>query len=112
MRLRRNVAVCVATLLGAFAPPANAGDNVSPYVKRPLAAIKAASPPTIDGDLSDAAWKTAAKAETFTDRQNGTVVADQTVAWLTYDKAYLYVAFLCKESQPDQITARETMQDS
>lgn len=81
------------------------------YTRRPLSALKVSSPPTIDGDLSDLVWKTAPKAETFTDIQNGGVVADQTTAYLVYDDKYLYVGFYCKDSKPDQITARESVQD-
>ena len=87
------------------APPAT-------YVKRRLPAVKTTTPPTIDGDLSDPAWKTAPKAETFVDQQNGSPVADQTTAYVLYDAKYLYIAFACKDSQPDKIEARETVRDS
>ncbi len=82
-----------------------------PRVKRKLVAVKTATPPTIDGDLSEMAWKDAPKAERFVDRQNGTLAPDPTVAYLLYDDKYLYVAFLCKDSQPDKIVARERIRD-
>ena len=83
-------------------------ENASPsYVKRPLAAVKTATPPTIDGDLSDPAWKSAPKVETFLDQQTGAIATDQTIAYILYDDKYIYVAFACKDSQPDKITARE-----
>lgn len=69
-------------------------------------------PPVIDGDLSDAAWKSAATAVTFYDGRSGKPVADQTVAYLISDKKYLYVGFACADSQPDAIVARETIRDA
>ncbi len=80
-------------------------------VKRPLAAVRTVTPPTIDGDLSDPIWQSAPKADEFVDRQSGTAPGDQTVARLVYDDKYLYVAFLCLDSQPDKIVARETVRD-
>ncbi len=81
------------------------------YTRRNLPAVKITTPPKIDGDLSDEVWKTVPKADTFTDVQNGSVVSEQTTAYLAYDDKYLYVGFLCKDSNPSQITARETVQD-
>src|SRR5207237_413502 len=81
------------------------------YVRRSLAGVKTTTPPTIDGDLSDTAWKTAPKVETFLDQQTGAIATDQTVAYILYDDKYIYVAFACKDSQPDKITARETIRD-
>jgi hypothetical protein len=83
----------------------------SQYTKRPLPAVKVTTPPVIDGDISDAIWKTAPKAETFLDSQNGTPVQDQTTAYIVYDAKYIYLAFDCRESEPDKIYARETLQD-
>lgn len=83
--------------------------------RRPIAALqldgKGLVPPTIDGDLADPIWKVAPKATLFFDRQQGTRAPDQTIAWLAYDDKYIYVAFHCKDSQPNQIVARETVRD-
>jgi hypothetical protein len=78
---------------------------------RPIAAVKTTTPPTIDGDLSDEAWKAAPRAEGFFDQQGGNQAPDQTVAYILYDDKYVYVAFHCKDSQPDKIVARETVRD-
>jgi len=88
--------------------------NPQDLAKRPIAAIRTDNPPTIDGDLSDPAWKSAPKAEQFVDRQTGAVpeAADQTTAWIIYDEKYLYVAFYSRDSQPESISARETVRDS
>jgi len=71
-----------------------------------------AVPPKIDGDLADEAWKTAGRAEEFLDRANGTVAVEQSVAYITYDKQYIYVAYECLDSEPDKVDARETIRDS
>ena len=104
--------LCLAVLLGGTFSAVSADGVAVSYAKRTLPAVKTTTPPTIDGDLSDPAWKTAARAEVFLDHQNGTPVADQTVAWLCYDDKYIYIAFACKDSQPDKIVARETVRDS
>jgi hypothetical protein len=65
----------------------------------------------VDGAITDEVWKTAAKAEAFTDVQSGAPVADQTVAFILYDDAAIYVGFHCKDAQPDRVTARETVRD-
>jgi len=81
------------------------------YSKRHIAAIKTDHPPIIDGDISEPAWKEAAKAEGFVDIQNGTLVADQTFVYLLYDEKYIYVAFDCRDSHPEGIVGRETVRD-
>ena len=82
------------------------------FTKRPIAAVQTTTPPVIDGDISDDAWKTAAKAETFVDRTTNAVVVDQTIVYLTFDDKYIYIAFDCKDSEPDKVEARETIRDS
>src|SRR5262249_26496732 len=76
--------------------------------KRELPAVRFSTPPVIDGDLSDACWQSAARAERFTDALFGNPVQDQTVALLGYDGSHLYVAFHALDSQPSGIVARET----
>src|SRR5262249_10175172 len=45
------------------------------------------------------------------DLQNGTLVAEQTTAWVLYDDKFIYVAFQCKDTEPGRIFARETIRD-
>ena len=82
------------------------------FTRRPLRAAQCKMPPTIDGDLSDECWKLASRADTFVDRVTGAVASDQTIAYITYDAKNIYVAFDCRDSQPDQVMARETIRDS
>ncbi len=87
-------------------------DNAKPKdYSRSLPAFKATTAPTIHGDLSDPAWKAAPIAEKFYDVQNGSVMEDQTKAYLLYDDKYIYVGFEMKDSQPAKITAQETVRD-
>jgi hypothetical protein len=82
------------------------------YSRREIPAVQTKTPPVIDGLLEDAAWKTAPRAEKFFDPKRDEPVADQTVAYLLYDNLYIYVAFDCKDSEPEKIVARETIRDS
>lgn len=100
--------VCLNLVIISSVAAQNSSDS---HVKRSLNSLKTSTPPIIDGDLSDPAWKAAPKADSFVDRQNGTSVPDQTIAYLLYDDKYLYIAFHCKDSQPARIVARETVRD-
>lgn len=111
MPIRRFI-VCLSVFNLLACAIANAQNSPDPYVRRQIAAVKTSTPPSIDGDLSDPAWKDAAKATVFVDRQSGSVVRDLTTAWLAYDEKHIYIAFSCKESQPEKIVARETLRDS
>lgn len=80
---------------------------------RPLRAHRrTASVPTLDGELSDSAWKDVPTASEFTDPQTGRLAADPTVARLTYDNESIYVAIECRDSQPEGIVGRELERDS
>ena len=78
-------------------------DEISPYSRRILQAAPLSTPPVVDGDISDEVWSEAAVGETFTDRQDGKVVADQTRLWLAYDNGNVYVAAYCFDSRATTI---------
>jgi len=82
------------------------------YTCRQLKGVRTSTPPVIDGDIGDPVWQTAAVADTFIDQTTGQAPADQTIARILYDDKAIYVAFECKDSQPNSITARETVRDS
>lgn len=85
------------------------------YANRPLQAVKVPENtplPEIDGVLNDAIWTHAAKAEIFCDPQTSRPIADQTVAYVLYNKDCIYIAFHCQDSQPERIFARETVRDA
>ncbi|MBI3912068.1 MAG: carbohydrate binding family 9 domain-containing protein [Armatimonadetes bacterium] len=80
--------------------------------QRTLPAVHASPPPLIDGDLSDAAWKSAAVTSGFADEFTRSTNIDQTEACLCYDDQAIYVAFLCCDAQPAAIVAREIRRDA
>lgn len=82
------------------------------FTCRRIVAAKTATPPKIDGDLSDRQWQSAAVADTFIDPITGSPVNDQTVARVLYDTKNIYIAFECKDAQPEKVYARETVRDS
>src|SRR5687768_2132955 len=81
------------------------------YSARAIPAVKASTPATTDGGISDSAWSAASKAETFIGPHSGKPVADQTSAMILYDGQNIYVAFYAKDRQRGKISARETIQD-
>jgi len=61
----------------------------------------------LDGDLSDAAWQSAARIDHWVESSPGDNVAPkvQTVALLGHDERYLYVAIRASDPQPSRIQA-------
>ena len=70
------------------------------------------SAPKIDGDLSDACWKTAFKAGEFVRFTGGAPIVEQTEAWVTTDGTTLYIAFKCRDEHPELMRASETQRGS
>ena len=70
-------------------------------------------PPTIDGTLGDACWKTATKAAGFFRYGGGHAAppSEQTQAWICADKTHLYFAFRCLDDHPELIRAGETQRN-
>ncbi|HVR41294.1 MAG TPA: DUF5916 domain-containing protein [Thermoanaerobaculia bacterium] len=74
---------------------------------REIALPRASTPVTMDGDLSDEAWKTAAIIDTFYEYQrsdSGTPPVP-TTAYVTYDDHYFYVGIDCRDPEPAKIRA-------
>jgi photosystem II stability/assembly factor-like uncharacterized protein len=86
--------------LTAFPPPEGP-------VSRPEIAIrKAKSPPLIDGQLDEEAWRSAAVIENFRDNESGMMLSGEegTEALLCYDDDYLYVSFRCQKSMNEKLS--------
>jgi hypothetical protein len=68
---------------------------------------KTHEPIVIDGDVSDAGWHGALKITTFyeTTPADNAVPPVNTVAYVTYDDRYFYVAVVCDDPHPDRIRA-------
>ena len=81
-------------------------------VQRELLAVKVGYPPTIDGILNDACWKIAPQAEGFTHSYYGNPVKDDTVVKLVYTPKAIYVGWHLYHSQPHEIIAIQTKDQS
>ena len=68
---------------------------------------KLSAPVTVDGDLSDAAWRDAQRIETFVEyfRGDNTAPPAKTIGYLAYDAQSVYVAFLAADPSPRDIRA-------
>lgn len=55
--------------------------------------------PTIDGDLGDTCWDSAATINAFWRTGSTETSEDQTLTWLGFDKDHLYVAWACRDKK-------------
>jgi hypothetical protein len=80
-------------LLAALAQPVDSG-----FV---LQAIRATTPPTIDGVVSPAEWATAARATGFRQYlpRRGEPASAETEVLVQYDSTHVYVAFLVHDPE-------------
>jgi hypothetical protein len=93
--------------LALLAVPAVAEESV-PTVPPPLTLPRTAPGSiTLDGDLSDPGWQQAARIDTFFETVFGDNRAPgvETVALVTYDDRYLYLAVRCDDPAPSRIRA-------
>lgn len=83
--------------------PSAAGAEPPPGIRVSRTAERIA----VDGDLSDAGWKGAARIEEFWEYRPGENVAPKvkTVALVTYDGKALYVGVACDDPEPGRIRA-------
>jgi len=83
---------------------------VEPRSDAVISAVRTAAPPEVDGMLSDACWKHAAKASSFHVFKKGDtpVPADQqTTAFVAMDDENFYVAFKCMFSDMSELVTRD-----
>ena len=75
-------------------------------------AMRTDNAPRIDGSLDDAAWQTAAPADTFTQQepQQGQPATDRTEVRILYDKGHLFIGVHAYSSVP--VTATEMRRDA
>ena len=93
------VAVLILVLLEACIGRASAGP--------PLKAVTVDQAPVIDGDLSDPCWQAVQPVTGFYYISTGSPGTEPTTAWIAYDQKNVYVAFDCKDSQPQSIRAQQ-----
>ncbi len=87
-------ALFAGTAFGAAQPP-------------PIEIHRLQSPITVDGDLSDAGWKDAARLETWYETRPGDNIEPKVhnLAWIGYDDRFLYVGFEFDDPDPRSIRA-------
>jgi hypothetical protein len=73
----------------------------------PIRITRAASNITVDGDLSEAAWKSAAKLEQWWETNPGDNIEPKakSVGYLTFDDRFLYAGFEFEDPEPHKIRA-------
>lgn len=99
----------LAALLGASCPAwSQAPRPTERTIERDVPAIRLATPPVIDGDLTDPVWQQAGRADRWVDWLNGNAQIDQTVVFVGYDEENLYLAWYAYDSRPGEIVARQT----
>jgi len=79
----------------------------------PLRPPRTATPPVIDGDLSDAVWQSAPAVTGFKTwaPDYGKDMADQTTVYFAHDAENLYFAFRALDSEPGRIKASVAARD-
>ncbi len=110
--VRRLLIICAALVAASATRAQERPDAKDGAYGRPIAAVRASSPPVIDGDLGDAVWNETPRAEGFTDTMARRPADDRTGAMICYDDEAIYVAFRCFDAVPSAIVARETVRDS
>jgi len=104
--MRRAIAILMfaAAVARADAPPP----------PPPLQIHRTTAPIVIDGDLSDAGWRDAAKIDRFYETSPGdnTEPKVKTTAWVAYDEKYFYIGIRCDDPHPEKIRAPYVERDA
>ncbi|MBI3922669.1 MAG: carbohydrate binding domain-containing protein [Armatimonadetes bacterium] len=112
LSIKRHIVCEVVTLwiaVVAFMPTfAGRGETATLAVR----ASRAASPPTIDGNISDGCYTNALVLKDFVLLDKGTPAAEQTEVSVAYDEESLYFAIHCRESQMAKTVASATGRDA
>lgn len=76
------------------------------HPQRVARAIRAESPPVIDGAVDDPIWRGAPVQSGFTqeDPEHGEPATEETAFQVAYDDEAVYVAAICYDSRPDNST--------
>ena len=108
-RVFRPLLLCLATALACLASNASALAVIASA--EAFAAVRAPHPLALDATLADAAWQLGKvpKTNQFINVTTRRLAADSTDAFVLYDDANLYVAFICR--QREAIVANQTAND-
>jgi hypothetical protein len=78
------------------------------HAERPIIdAVEVQEQPTIDGDISDACWQQAPSVTDYYLTSDSSKSTEETKTWVCYDQKNIYLAWYCKDSQPDKIMAQQ-----
>ena len=78
---------------------------------RVVTATRAAAPPVLDGRLDDACWRGARPVKGFAIHGNRGPAKYQSVAYVAYDPAHVYIAVKCLDPNPKNIVATPVPHD-
>ena len=108
---RRPTCLVMTLLVAAVADAQEPGARHAPRAS--VIAQRAATPPVIDGTLTDESWALAAPVSGFTqlDPDEGVPATEQTEIRLLYDDDALYVAARMFDSEPGQVARRLSKRD-
>jgi hypothetical protein len=101
-------------VLGADPAAASGGVSVGVLAGRPTVSItRAGEPPSVDGRIDDAVWRTAARVTQFVQQrpQEGAPATEQTEVYIAYDSQNLYFAIHAHYSDPGLIRANRVDRD-
>lgn len=103
-------AIIICVLLG-YASQAGAVYEEN-GVRKSFAISRASTAPIIDGKLNDEVWRNATTVDDFhqTVPTDGGQPTEVTIVRVTYDDEYLYIAADLRDSDPDQIRAKQMIQ--
>lgn len=110
--LRAGLALCLAGVMAAA--PAAADEGEQQPERRVVKPARLAHPPVIDGQVHDDEWREATAVGGFIQLENeeGAPVTEPTEVFLGYDAQNLYVAFRCRDSEPDKIVSSTSLHDT
>jgi hypothetical protein len=98
---------CLALFFSLIGGNPAAADLTPVGVERKvLMAVAVQTPPVIDGDLSDAAWRSAQPSGDFVNEDTGRPAGQPTTIMALNDADTLYLAFAFAEPQPERMTAK------
>lgn len=98
MRLFTCLALCLVVAVAAHAVPT-------------VVALKADTPPVLDGQLTDSLWQGPPQMKDFVLLQKSAPAVQQTLGWIAYDADNLYIAVKALDSEMPKLKATETHRD-
>jgi hypothetical protein len=113
----RRLAGCFVILLMVPAGPASAQSPAADAARAPrpvLGAVRAVTPPVLDGRLDDEVWQRAPVATDFLQRspRPGEAATERTEARVAFDHSAIYIAVRAYDSAPDSIASQLARRDA